>query len=127
MPELSNGCQILVYPRRFVVGPACPIVRAAYEPFLIGIDWNESQDAWESVTVQNFSDPSGNPVATTPSSVTFLRSQGNIVRSIDFQHTVSTDTFCKYEIVYQGADPDDELVFDPTLLLKKGVGPATSG
>jgi hypothetical protein len=126
MADLLNCAQIIVYPRRFVVTPACPIVRAAYEPFLVGIDWDNADDAWESATVQGFTNAAGGAVATDPASVTFLRSQGNIVRPINFLHTVSADAFCKYEIVYQGADPGDELVFDPTLMLKKGVGPGPS-
>ena len=40
---LSNTVQIIVHPAKFEVWPPCPQVLAAFEPLLVGINWDDNQ------------------------------------------------------------------------------------
>jgi hypothetical protein len=114
---MGNRCKIIVHPTTIDVRPLRPEVRAGFEALYFLVVWDDSEDRWVSVTLDNFRDAHGE-VATRQGQRVFLHSEGNTVKSVDFVAPVRADDHVRYDITYQGLRPGDVLAFNATVLLK---------
>ena len=116
-----NWVTITIHKDRFDVKPACPHVRAGFDPLQVAIDWGDK--GWTKVTVQDFEDCDGKPVETDPLVTTFEVKDGNVVKNIRFTKFVLKDDDCKYALHYTRKKSDgtyETLIVDPTVRLRPG-------
>ena len=101
MPQQArNRVKIIMHEQQIEVEPPYPEVRAGFDPLHVAIDWSDNNGVWDILTVQNFTTSDGN-IETVPATTTFLMSEGNVVKKIDFKLWVSEDVCCNYELEYE--------------------------
>ena len=119
-----NWVKITIHKDKFDIRPACPQVRAGYDPLQVAIEWGEPNKGWTKVTVEGFEDSAGNVIETVPSVTTFERENRDVVKNIHFTKYVDQDDYCKYELHYTRPKPDgkgdETLIVDPTVRLRPG-------
>lgn len=114
----NNFAVIVVRPNVFEVRPPHPEVTVGFEPFVIGIDWDDNRGAWTSVRVENFARPNGDPVAVQQTNPV-LTLGGATVNVVTFLRLPALeDTYYKYDLVYTRAD-GSEFTLDPTLMVRR--------
>jgi hypothetical protein len=112
---MNNAVLIVVQPNKFQVDPPFDRqVTGGFEDFLVGINWDQNDGAWNRVVVRNFNDGT-KPVATSPSELVFTAAEKNTVKKLQFD-PVGALTNVKYDVVYE--NDHTAYTVDPTLLLK---------